>query len=284
LNADLSVKDAMQVLSKWNITGAPVEQGGRFLGFVDVLDIAGWAIHQWKYLQQDHFRVTGTGVQVPPSDAFFDSPVSTIVNFSRCDESVIVDENTNLLDIMEILSGVRFNNIVRTHRVALTGADGKLIDVLTQSDIISFARDYIKILPITANQPLKTLGIIHPVVCVKLHSHFHDTLEILHHNRISGLALVNEHQHIVANFSASDLKGLSEDMFKYFYRSTEEFLKRGTSSPLQIPVTCTDDATLADIIPLLLQEQMHRIFVIDDVKRPIGVVTMSDIIKVLLQH
>jgi CBS domain-containing protein len=46
------------------------------------------------------------------------------------------------------------------------------------------------------------------------------------------------------------------------------------------PVTVTKDAELADIMRLVVEKKIHRVWVSSDQGFPIGVVTLSDIIRV----
>lgn len=47
------------------------------------------------------------------------------------------------------------------------------------------------------------------------------------------------------------------------------------------PITCTSDASLKDIMAIVLKQHVHRVWIIDEQKKPIGVVTLTDIIHAI---
>ncbi len=48
------------------------------------------------------------------------------------------------------------------------------------------------------------------------------------------------------------------------------------------PFVCTPDSSLIDVMEKLVQEKVHRIFIVDENKHPTGVITMIDVINALL--
>jgi len=81
---------------------------------------------------------------------------------------------------------------------------------------------------------------------------------------------------------ASDLKGLTHDHFERLTYSVYKFLKEIRSSKGQSTdhtVQCSATTTMRQIIHLLHQENVDRVFVIDNYMKPIGVVSLTDVLN-----
>jgi CBS domain-containing protein len=123
----------------------------------------------------------------------------------------------------------------RLHRVAVV-RDSKVVNVISQSDILGFVYENVKLIPdilvrrttfsiifaaeqilifriLQANKTLEELKFVRPLIYVRIDSPFVDALEILYKNKISGLALVDNEFHLRGNFSASDLRVRSSILF-----------------------------------------------------------------------
>jgi len=119
---------------------------------------------------------------------------------------------------------------------------------------------------------------------VRIDSPFSDALQILYLNRVSGIALVDQEGHLRGNFSASDLRGILPDSFHMFYGSTLHFLCKGTQSYPKVPKSCLDTTTLGTALGMLVENHVHRLYIVDELDHPIGIVSLSDIIAVLASH
>jgi CBS domain-containing protein len=109
-----------------------------------------------------------------------------------------------------------------------------------------------------------------------------DAFRTMNTRHISGLAIVNSSGVIVGNTSASDLKLfiakpsfrlLRMAVFQYLNIIRRSVIKEG--APV-VSVHASD--TLGKAIAKLSATAMHRIFVVDEHNKPIGVVSLSDIL------
>jgi CBS domain-containing protein len=48
-------------------------------------------------------------------------------------------------------------------------------------------------------------------------------------------------------------------------------------------VTCTPDESLAAVLDKLVSHHIHRCYVVDERGRPLGVVTMTDVLRVVVE-
>jgi len=108
----------------------------------------------------------------------------------------------------------------------------------------------------------------------------------MHDKGVSGLAVVNDNDELIASISASDVKGsLQYNIFTDLYLPVGMYLEKCTPTFQRensaTPLSCTMFTTIAEIVKILATNHVHRLFVVDDSKRPIGVLSLSDIITFL---
>eukprot|EP01126_Amoeba_proteus_P056286 TRINITY_DN7058_c0_g1_i5.p1 TRINITY_DN7058_c0_g1~~TRINITY_DN7058_c0_g1_i5.p1 ORF type:complete len:336 (-),score=57.57 TRINITY_DN7058_c0_g1_i5:192-1199(-) len=274
INKDGTLFDAIHVLKQENLLSLPVvdEEDSRFLGFVDVLDIASFVLVTWKNvsasMDEIHF----------PTTKLFNTPVVDILNYSQVNLPVFVEEDSSLKELIRVFMDP--HNYYRLHRVAVTNATGDFLNVVSQSDIISFVYRNLDHFP-AWKKDLKLgsmSGLIRSPVMVRVDSPFYDTLETLCKNKISGLALVDEEFKLCGNISASDLRGLNPLAFDFFSGSTLQFLCRGIDCKLKATQFLGPSNTFGETITLLVEQKIHRLYITGPTGYPIGFVSLIDVI------
>jgi len=119
---------------------------------------------------------------------------------------------------------------------------------------------------------------------ISIDTPFVDALETLFCHRISGLALIDQEYHISGNFSVGDLRGMKPYGFEYFTGSVLQFLAKGTSSRGPIGTIQVDEyTTFGEVVKLLDEQHLHRVFVSDGSNHPLGQISLGDIL-VKLTH
>jgi CBS domain-containing protein len=275
IQSHFTLSQTIQVLSRENILSAPIISGERIDGMVDVIDITGFILMKWK----ENSRIYSTTSF--PSEEIFDAPILDVLNFSRFDPVFTIFENQTVYELIQIFRAPRTFN--RLHRVLVMGEDGNVRNVVSQSDLIVFAAQNISMIDNELlNKTLPEINAIHTVICVRIDSSLIDVLDILYTNKISGMALVDENYHLVGNFSCSDLRGIHFRSFEYFLGSIIQFQSKGTLTESRRTVSIPSTATLGEAILDLNQNGVHRLYVNDQFNRPVGVVSLSDVISHLV--
>jgi len=110
--------------------------------------------------------------------------------------------------------------------------------------------------------------------------------------KLSGLAVVNSKGELVDTISVRDLRGIGPEaeMFTRLWEPVADYKKRirkmhSESVPL-VPVVVLPTDTLETVIRLMETKAVHRVFVVKDheSRRPINVISQSDIIKFILPY
>jgi CBS domain-containing protein len=79
---------------------------------------------------------------------------------------------------------------------------------------------------------------------------------------------------LVGTLSSSDFKGVTEGNLPHLTNPVREYMAHE-------PLTCTLKTPLRDVIELLASSGVHRVYVTEgNPKSPVGVISMTDIIKV----
>jgi len=119
-----------------------------------------------------------------------------------------------------------------------------------------------------------------------------DAFMAMHDKRVSAVAVVDDDGKIVGNISASDMKTIGYDgalLSRLFYPASE-FLKLISSHghvpspgnphpPAPAPVVATRDTSFRAIIGTLVNSRIHRVYVVDEAQRPIGVVGYTEMLR-----
>ena len=102
--------------------------------------------------------------------------------------------------------------------------------------------------------------------------------------------VVDETGKLQDNISLRDLKAIQSDgrMFHRLYQTTHNFLlkirrefaKKDDRPSRVVAVKKTD--TLEHAISLCAEHGIHRVYIVDDQKKPIGVITLNDIFAEIL--
>jgi CBS domain-containing protein len=114
---------------------------------------------------------------------------------------------------------------------------------------------------------------------------------MVEHN-VSGLAVLGANGKLIETISIRDLKAIQNDgrMFWRLNQTVVHFLEKikkdaeeKTKRPRTL-VTIKIDDTLEHIITKLVENKVHRIFVVNDDHQPIGVISLKDVLFQVVSH
>jgi CBS-domain-containing membrane protein len=177
------------------------------------------------------------------------------------------------------------------HRVPILDEEGSLLLTVSQSSLIRQLANHLHQgkLKQYGEKNLKdyVLGQEKPVTISK-DATVNDAINSIVENGVSALPVVDKDGVLVGNFSASDLKGMVTEQWPNFAETVEEFLKSHSKGSLT-PVFCAEDISLLDVTNILAyggheKARIHRVWVCDKDKKPVGAVSMTDIMKLVLNY
>jgi 5'-AMP-activated protein kinase, regulatory gamma subunit len=123
------------------------------------------------------------------------------------------------------------------------------------------------------------------VVTVLENARTSEAFKVLLDSEVSSVAVVNAAGKLVGNLSSSDLKGtMPGHLFEQFYFPVSKFIgeaARRFGRDTTWPICCTEEETLEMALEKLTTKHIHRVYVIDKEKKPIGVLSLCDFITQL---
>lgn len=201
------------------------------------------------------------------------------------------------------------------HRVAVVDASKAVTDIVSMSDIVAYCYNNAAQLPEVKDKTLGELGLgQNRVYSVNAATPAVDAFGILRRNKVSAVAIVDDASGaLIGNLSDSDFKFLTPPGFGALALPVGEYLMHAHAVNPSLPkqedaglgsapwnprstvfgaalgvharnltVTCTLNQTLLGTMQHLVRSAVHRVWIVDDTTRPIGCVTLSDVIAALI--
>jgi len=170
------------------------------------------------------------------------------------------------------------------HRVPVVH-EGKCVGIMSQSALIKFLSENRDSIAEDVTQTLEDIKIgIKFVVTVPEESTAHEAFSIIEKSNLSGIGVVDEDGKLVGNTSARDIKyfvldkgqlSLDEPIMDYLASVRQSQLVEKDRVPVS---TVRISATIGRVIGLMGKTQYHRLFIVDSEGKPIGVLSVSDIL------
>jgi len=265
------VSTLLKSLSEAQVTGAVITHSEKpgVLGFVDVMDLMTFVADS----------VSGDITKESIQDLKWEGQCiawtvsGDLINYSQTDPYCAVSPKTSLLECVKLLAKGH-------HRLAVVES-GKIITILSQSDILEFLSGRGVLLGSKLDLPIGNAG-LGPlgVTSVRDNISVIDVLRYMKTQKVSGVAVVDSEGKIVGNFSGSDLLGINEENFFLLSLPINEFLFKIHGFP-KLPVCCKITDTVEVVILRMLVQKVHRIYIVEDMK-PTGIITLTDLMQFLL--
>lgn len=187
------------------------------------------------------------------------------------------------------------------HRLLVTNSHGDLVNIVTQSRLMQFISPFVDSIPkcYTTIQELK-LG-FKDVVTVNESATAYDAFNKMKAYKVPGIAVVNSNGILTGSISITDLKliGFDNSYWNLLGKTVKEYISAVRSNPeikirpsifalledrnKPIIIKCKPSYSFGFVIRLFSYYKVHRIFIIDREDRPIGVITMSDVLDEILK-
>jgi len=274
-----NISDAIEVMAKQKLISVPVVEPGSntCYGVVDLLDIIQYILsaapnpetiqaHQLRSLEINGKAMSWGDVRkaiessgkdrftpiYPESDVF--KMVSIFSNGIH--DFPIVDHNDNLVGLVTQHAMIRhFNKCLNTEQFKYIGDKSIEYLEMNKGQVIVSVKD--------------TYSVLFALYGMK-------------RKQVSALAVVDKNGKLVGNFSVSDLRGLLQEEFPNFLLRVDEFLKKFHPQSMN-PLFCKLSDSLKSVVHKLSQRHVHRLWIVDDDLTPVGVVSITDIMKLLVE-
>jgi CBS domain-containing protein len=292
LPASCTVQEAIRILAEAGVLSAPVkEQGGRYLGLVDMFDLLAELIRaftechkadkadvhlNWVTWVNDPRKLSTRGALLA------EEPITFLISqdLSRRNPLRFVSDKA---PVLELLCNFR-EGVHRT--VMKENNTDQLLRIVSQSDMLRFIQEHLHLCGDWKDKPVSELEMGEgAVVSVNTNARALIPFVQMHAQGVSAVAVVDHQGILVGSLSVSDLRSLEPTRLQSLQLPVMDFLKQRSSPAPTAPVSCTATATLAEAIDLLVSTHVHRLWVVDEPwKRPVGLVSLTDIMKSLFDR
>jgi len=273
-----SVAAALQKMSCEKTTSAVVvdEETGKCVGIIDTSDILMHALNTHTLVQQSIPWETIEKIYLE-GKLFKDERVASVHN--RLKPTVKVSVDDHLFDVMA--------KLVDSPRALVADSEGKLVNIVAQSDIALFLTKHNlqlrTVMELTVQQMARHFSFgLKPVVRINGDTGtVLDAIQLIYDHKISGIAVVDSMDRLVGNFSSSDIKLLLDSNFRILSQPVRKFLQFNTK---KTPIACYLTTSLESIILRMALEKVHRMYIVNENRCLLGIVSLSDIVRACAQE
>jgi len=279
--AESSVLDALKTLSSKNIYSAPVkDQKGAYSGFLDMADIVVSLVTLMEERSSHSFDQNSSFFDAVAKDKL--ETAKNIADLSKMNPMVPLREKDSLGEALKIFESTG------THRVPVLSGDSvaDINGVLTQIDVISYLASNLSSLGDAGKKTLQEHNVkLNKVISVEIGARAFEAFQLMSKNRITGVAVLNHDGTLFSNLSMKDIKEVKpEELLVWMNKSALELIQmiRCKQIDVAVPVfSCHLHNTLEQVIAKLNVLRVHRLFITDDQNKPIGVLTLGDIFRLI---
>lgn len=221
-----------------------------------------------------------------------------------------------------VYGGTNKSDVV--HRMAVFDGEGRITNVVTQTDVVRYLLNNIDQLGGLADASVADLGWAgRHVECVGPSTPAIEGMALMASKNVSALAVTDAEGRIIGNFSVTEMRTIMAEHFGSLALPVGEFLalEHGTEYAGYARVSETDDevqlsaahrfvadrsargrprtpgeevgqtlllcrpsSTFAEVLEVLVGRgrYVHRVYVVDEGERPIGVITCTDVLRKIM--
>ncbi|CAI9280785.1 unnamed protein product [Lactuca saligna] len=239
-------------------------------------------------------------------------PVSSVIG--HCLESLslwTLNPSTSIMDCMEVFSKGIHRALVPLDSSMENVSGVELVEsassyrMLTQMDLMRFLKGHESDLKHVLDRTLNDLGaLVEPIFGVTDHTKVIDAIKSMRAGSLNAVPIVEssnpateDHSQLVngkgrkliGTFSATDLRGcpvshlqswLTASVMEYTRSLLSVSANMAGSSPREL-VTCYAESALAEVVDKVVVNHVHRVWVVDSDGRLEGLVSLTDIIRVI---
>jgi CBS-domain-containing membrane protein len=155
------------------------------------------------------------------------------------------------------------------------------VDVISQSDLVSFvAKHHTTFDSLSDLRVAKCKG-TSPVVSIPLQACVLDAIAQMYDRGVTAISVVNTNGQLAAVLSLSDLRVLNRARLNWVFLPIGVYLQRvyAVRNQVMSPLVVVRMETRFETLLLkFASTRLHRLFVVDAAQRPVGVITLTDLL------
>ncbi|KAL6052907.1 AMP-activated serine/threonine-protein kinase regulatory subunit [Balamuthia mandrillaris] len=287
-DSDATLENVLELLTQNNILSVPIYEKTphgkkKYVGIISSFDIMTYVAFATYFKDQE----LSLEEQDFSAIRFNDLKASALLGAtSRESEDLwYCTESTDLFTVLEY-----FHKGVHRCLVESEEGEGDKCYLLTQSDVIRFLSKNESKLGEVVHKRVEELNLVNPlgggkgVASLPSYATALEGFRVMKMHEVQALPVVEAEKDnsIITTLSTSDLKGIHNDSLKDVLLPVLDYLKgREKDGKLVHPLTCHSRDNLAEIMLKMLSARRHKhqVWVVNSAMVPIGVISMTDIIR-----
>ncbi|XP_075899209.1 5'-AMP-activated protein kinase subunit gamma-2-like isoform X2 [Nelusetta ayraudi] len=175
----------------------------------------------------------------------------------------------------------------KIHRLpVIDPVSGNALYILTHKRILKFLQLFVCEMPMPAfmQQTLDqlSLGTYSNIAYIQPETRLSTALSVFTHRRVSALPVVDRSGKVVDIYSKFDVINLAAEKTYNNLDMTVTQALQHRSQHFEGVMKCSKDETLETIVDRIVRAEVHRLVVVDEESRIIGIVSLSDILQALV--
>jgi len=302
---DTPITEAYHTLCSKRLHSIPILDGQNPISFLDLSDITSHLLSSFSnddfrhipHLSQwrgEYIRVLNEKQKIwdviedkevpdPRKVAHFRSKTASEV---ATHPFVTLQSSDNLHRASEV-----FTSQSGVNRLAIVDQNsGRMMAIVTSTDVVRFLQSQLSRFGVARGFKVADMNLDVPkrVVCISEDATALEAFRLMHNEKVSGLAVVDRDNRVVGAISPSDMKEIHFDggEFISLYLPVSEFIGKSRKGDATVPsrdISVTSSSTLEEVINNFANHRVHRLFVVDSNHHPVGVISISDLLKTTLQ-
>jgi CBS domain-containing protein len=275
--------DCLQKLKDLGYRSIPVvDANNKCIGLVDLLDMSALLLQIFyedypkpNFQDGEHLKKVLEKVR----KSFFKTPIKQIMNLSKRNEYKPVTADI-LFGNEEVLGRLASG----AHRIPVIDGNKQVINYITQGRVMELIAENINNFRNKMDKTVTNLGLgLREVVTVNEDQTAIEAFIKMHQNKVSGIAVVDSEKKLIGSLSVSDLKYILVD--EIFYGLAESamdfvaFCRQQNVHEFSPSISVDKSTSLERIIGKFAKTHVQRLFIIDENKLPIGVFSLTEVLK-----
>jgi len=218
-------------------------------------------------------------VHLEKSKNLADTPLSTLISKLRLEKIQTVSNESPILEAVKLMLDTKHRSVV------VTGADGHLTNLISQSRILRFVN--VMALPIM-EKTVRELNLgTGKVICVDQNEKVFTAFRIMWEKSINGIGVLMKGK-LIGNISVSDIKliGWNAEFWDLLGLSAYEYLSemsKYTQRSTDHVICCRQEDTLGNAIKIMCYYNIHHLYITDYQRQPLSILSIRDILQLLLK-
>ena len=170
------------------------------------------------------------------------------------------------------------------HRIPIIDSERVLVNIISQTQLVDYVNENISKIGKKANKPVKFFkDSMKKVYTVQENKLAIDAFTRMKNHKVTGIAVVNNKDQVTGVLTLKDLRIVANDekLFHKLYLNVSNIIKeleKKEKKRHRTPIVCNENSTLEEVVKTLCGKNIHRVFVTNDEKKPIGVVGVKEIL------